>query len=427
MYRKPYNKIRYPFLEASFPENPLPFKKLNRKGVKLNILSNRKGLTNRIRKIQESIIKQETVDKIYKKTILGKQDFVTVDNVETIHNFIKPSYQTSQSKESKERQVSLARLGLTKNKEYIMDKSRKSRFVISKYMFSLEQLKAEFHKKQSQYRKSSHFKSLLEERKKCSIIYGCLGEKQMQKLALQAKQFDGKFDENFIKIVESRLDVALFRICFFPTIFSAKQWINHKHILVNNSIVSLPGYQLKAGDVISISPQKRVLLKKKISSFIAEKIKIRSRHYHLRMDTFYTVIKNYISYQNNTNFITKNIDYTQNIRKLTLCIPYLKKTLYKIFKSVNKNKMYSSLYLLPKIFASFSRKREKLLPFLKVRNLFTSTRPSRQRVAGLRISGMKPLNLEVCYKNMVAIFLYSPQKVALPASLDLHLIAKTFQ
>jgi hypothetical protein len=45
----------------------------------------------------------------------------------------------------------------------------------------------------------------------------------------------------------------------------------------------------------------------------------------------------------------------------------------------------------------------------------------------LRISGMKPLNLEVCYKNMVAIFLYSPQKVALPASLDLHSIAKSFR
>jgi len=69
----------------------------------------------------------------------------------------------------------------------------------------------------------------------------------MQKLFLQAKKFEGKFDENFVKIVESRLDVALFRICFFPTLFKARQWVNHGHILVNNSVITLPGYQLKGG------------------------------------------------------------------------------------------------------------------------------------------------------------------------------------
>lgn len=421
MLKKPLNKIRSPFLEASFPENPLPFKKLNKKGIKLNVLSNRKGLTNRIKKIQKSIIEQETVDKIYKKSALKKQNFVTTDNVKKIHNFIKKDFQKGDKS-----------LGLTKNK----NNKTEPAFAISKYMFSLEQLKAEFYKKQSQYSKSSVFKKLLEERKKLSIIYGCLGEKQIQKLALQAKVFDGKFDENFIKIIESRLDVALFRICFFQSIFSARQWINHKHILVNNSIVTLPGYQLKGGDIISISPEKRYILKRKISSFIAEKIKIRSRHYRLRMDTFYTVIKNLMSYlhtfekkeyflglsmpsSETTQKRSKTVNQP-NTKKVTL---FFKKSFNKIFKGVNKNKILPSLYLLPK----WIQTKQKLLSFLKVRNLFTSARPLRQRVAGLRISGMKPLNLEVCYKNMVAIFLYSPQKVALPASLDLHSIAKTFQ
>ena len=67
MLKKPYNKIRYPFLKASFSENLLPFKKLNRKGVKLNILSNKRGLTNTIRKIQKNIIEQERRDIIDKK------------------------------------------------------------------------------------------------------------------------------------------------------------------------------------------------------------------------------------------------------------------------------------------------------------------------------------------------------------------------
>lgn len=425
MLKKPLNKIRSPFLEASFPENPLPFKKLNKKGIKLNLLSNRKGLTNRIKRIQKSIIEQETVDKIYKKSTLKKQNFVTTDNVKKIHNFIKKDFQILDK-----------RLGLTKNK----NNKTEPAFAISKYMFSLEQLKAEFYKKQSQYSKSSVFKKLLEERKKLSIIYGCLGEKQIQKLALQANNFDGKFDENFIKIIESRLDVALFRICFFQSISSARQWINHKHILVNNSIVTLPGYQLKGGDIISVSPEKRYILKRKISSFIAEKIKIRSRHYRLRMDTFYTVIKNLMSYlhtfEKKEYFLGLSIPSSETIQKRSKTVNqpnnkkvtlFFKKSFNKIFKGVNKNKILPSLYLLPKILYTWIQRKQKLLSFLKVRNIFTSARPLRQRVAGLRISGMKPLNLEVCYKNMVAIFLYSPQKVALPASLDLHSIAKTFQ
>jgi ribosomal protein S4 len=430
MLKKSYNKIRYPFLKASFSENLLPFKKLNRKGVKLNILSNRKGLTNTIRKIQKNIIEQERRDIIYKKSTLKKQNFVTVDNVKKIHDFIKPSLHLFPNFGSRK-----TKLGLAKNNN-INENGLPGRpyFTRPKYMFSLEQLKAEFHKKQSQYRKSSHFKTLLEERKKLSIIYGCLGEKQIKKLALQANKFSGKFDENFIKIIESRLDVVLFRICFFPTIFSARQWINHKHILVNNSIVTSAGYQLKSGDIISVLPEKRFLLKRKISSFIAEKMKIRSIHYRLRMDTFYTVIKNYMPYVN--VFEKKEIqkegytEQTQNQRKITL---FFKESSNKIFKERqgrNRNKILQSIDLLPKILytcANFSERKQKLLSFLKVRNLFTLVRPLRQRVAGLRISGMKPLNLEVCYKNMVAIFLYSPQKVALPASLDLHSIAKSFR
>ena len=429
MLKKAYNKIRYPFLKASFSENLLPFKKLNRKGVKLNVLSNKKGLTNTIRKIQKNIIEQERRDIIYKKSTLKKQNFVTVDNVKKIHDFIKPSLHLSPEKSGKN-----TKLGLAKNNdinENVLPIS--GYFTRPKYMFSLEQLKAEFHKKQSQHRKSSHFKTLLQERKKLSIIYGCLGEKQIKKLALQANKFSGKFDENFTKIIESRLDVVLFRICFFPTIFSARQWIYHKHILVNNSIVTSAGYQLKSGDIISVLPEKRYSLKRKVSSFMAEKMKIRSIHYRLRMDTFFTVIKNYMPYRD--VFEKKEIQkegYTsslQNQRKIYL---FFKESYNKIFKERqgrNRNKILKSIDLLPKILytgANFFERKINFLSFLKVRNLFTLVRPWRQRIAGLRISGMKPLNLEVCYKNMVAIFLYSPQKVALPASLDYHSIAKSF-
>ena len=232
MLKKTLNKVRYPFLQSSFPENPLPFKKLNKRAGRLNAISNRKGLTNRIKRIQKNIIEQQTRTKRKKTTGTHKKNTVeTIQNYKECVSFLKYTKKIEQGKKKSSR--------------------------LSKYMFSLEQLQAEFYKKQSGHSKPSVFKTLLEERKKCSIVYGCLNKNKIQKLFLQAKKVDGKFDENFIKIVESRLDVTLFRICFFPTIFSARQWVNHGHVLVNNSVITLPGYQLKSGDIVTIAPNKR--------------------------------------------------------------------------------------------------------------------------------------------------------------------------
>ena len=555
MPKKPLNKTRYPFLEGSFPENPLPYKRLNRKGIKVSILSNRKGVTSKIRNIKKSIVEQARASKISQKTSFNntssyksltsckeqitceltppitpitntmteksgqvkmKSDvkvgqernpfFYKTSENETVDNFInkgfllKKMYKTYQSFISKaditkgdveDRTTFDADNNKPKTSPEVMLNLYKNRigkpFILAtKYIFSLEQLKAQLNKKQSQYKKSSSFKMGLLERKKCSVIYGFLGEKQIQKLLLQAKHFDGKFDENFIKIVESRLDVALYRICFFPTIFSAKQWINHGHVLVNKKVITLPGYQLKAGDVISISSERKNLLKKKISFYIAKKLKIRESHYFVKVDNFYTVIENLVKYQNknwnvyynhiipslkrvgegdrSTFLSTRLFDEKQkrigeiNIRHFEesrKVVKFFKRSFQSIRQSLQKNKINRSVYLLPKVYpfsflfnsltplakqitkgdvrSGVKIEKNKIYkifsifyPFLKVKNLFTSARPLKQRVNSYKISGMKPMNLEVCYKNMVAIFLYSPQKVALPATIDLQKIGKSF-
>ena len=449
MPKKPLNKIRSPFLGGVFPENPLFYKKLNRKAIKGSILSNRRGLTNRILKIQKNIINIETVSKNTQKT--GFKNLFST-SILSYRSFLSPKYMSMVC--AKKDKIYTKNSIHQKDTPFRIDvpyrKPRKT-----KYIFSLHQLKAEFQRKQSQYRKNSLLQNFLFERKKCSYIYGCLGEKQMQKLINTAKHFDGKFDENFIKIVESRLDVALYRICFFCNIFSAKQWIHHGHILVNKKVINMPGYILKGGDVISISPQKKNLLKKNIYSLIAQKYRIRSFHYFVKINSFYTIVKNLVKYQNNTISlylhnkeyytlssdekqrigIEKKVLYFEEYRKI---VSFFKKSFYTLKKSVYKGKVYNSLYLLPKLYAFFSlfvfpvtknpfciKLFSIFYPFLKVRNLFTLTRPFKQRAKSVKISGMKPLNIEVCYKNMVAIFLYSPQKVALPATIDLHLIGKT--
>lgn len=457
MLRKPLNKIRYPFLRGPFTENPLPFKKLNKKGVELRNLSNKRGLSEKIRKIEKNIIKQEkqfAVRKI-KNTYKTQSTVHDVSLPKQIYNFIKPSF------------LHRFFLKLTKNKTNTVEKN-KARTRKSKYMFSLLQLKTEFSRKQTQHNKSSFFKIVLEERKKCSIAYGCLNKKQMQKIFLQAKRFQGKFDENFVKIIESRLDVTLFRLCFFPTLFSARQWINHGHILVNNNVINLPGYQLKGGDIITVAPDKINVLKRAISLFIAEKIKIRACHYLVKINLFYGIIKSCMPCQKikpllglpprisiGKAFAKKGYAHQKQTKIRKILLSFKKSFQNRVGKNTNKEgyrnktssfnhgafakrnaqgvlkartiQRFPLFFSLVKAFLFFPKKEEQLLPFLKVRNLFTSARPLRQRVAAFKISGMKPLNLEVCYKNMVAIFLYSPQKVALPVSLDLHLIAKSIK
>lgn len=415
MYRKPLNKIRNPFLRGPFTENPCFFKKLNRKGMFLNKLSNKRGLTDKIRKIQKNIIKRESVSLFSERKNRQFKQF-TAEDSNQMQGFIKPSL------------FNRSFYKFTKKKRYTVEKSKVYKY---KYTFSLEQLKGELYRKPSRQNKYSLFKTVLEERKKCSIAYGSLNKKQMQKLFLQAKKFEGKFDENFVKIVESRLDVALFRISFFPTLFKGRQWVNHGHILVNNSVITLPGYQLKGGDIITIAPYKKETLKRQISLFIAEKIKIRPSHYLVKIKTFVGIIKSCILCQKINPLYYKNLLQKKRGQEQTK----IKKTLLSFKKRVmglsifgkNTKKIEYLFYLLPLVFFFFSKKKEQLLPFLKVRNLFTSPRSLTQRVASFQISGMKPLNYEVCYKNMVAIFLYSPQKVALPVSIDLHSIAKSIQ
>lgn len=414
MLRKPLNKIRIRFLKGAFTENPSFFKKLNRKALFLNTLSNKRGLTDKIRKIQKNIIKRENSFNKKKNTFFKQLS-------PQIHNFIN---------------INRFFLKFTKKKKDTVEKSKVYKY---KYMFSLEQLKGEFYRKPSRHNKYSFFKTLLEERKKCSLAYGCLNKKGMQKIFQQAKKFEGKFDENFVKIVESRLDVALFRICFFPTLFSARQWVNHGHILVNNSVIKLPGYMLKGGDIITVAPDKRNALKRKISLFIAEKIKIRNFHYLVKIKTFYGIIKSCIqkdfqkikSLYSVTSFnqkqifeIKRDMEELKRIKKLFFLLSTFKGN--KGFKNI-VGKNTKKIKNLLKIFSFFSKKKEQsfLLPFLKSRNLFTSSRSLTQRTAAFKISGTKPLNLEVCYKNMVAIFLYSPQKVALPVPIDYQYIAKS--
>lgn len=82
--------------------------------------------------------------------------------------------------------------------------------------------------------------------------YGNISEKQFRKTFKEASNLKGDAGENFIGLLERRLDMVIYRLNFVPTVFAARQFVNHKHIKVNGQTVNIPSYRVKDGDVIEI-------------------------------------------------------------------------------------------------------------------------------------------------------------------------------
>nr|YP_009397200.1 ribosomal protein S4 [Thuretia quercifolia]ARW66386.1 ribosomal protein S4 [Thuretia quercifolia] len=102
-----------------------------------------------------------------------------------------------------------------------------------------------------QVRKPSEYSLRLEEKQKLRFNYG-LNEKQLLKNIKLAKKVPGSTGIILLQILEMRLDNTVFRLGICPTIPSARQLVNHGHILVNNNVVSISSYQCRPGDTITI-------------------------------------------------------------------------------------------------------------------------------------------------------------------------------
>lgn len=102
-----------------------------------------------------------------------------------------------------------------------------------------------------QSKKPSEYALRLEEKQKLRFNYG-LGEKQLLRYIKIAKSMQGSTGLILLQLLEMRLDNTIFRLGICPTIPAARQLVNHRHILVNGSIVSICSYQCKPGDVITI-------------------------------------------------------------------------------------------------------------------------------------------------------------------------------
>ena len=105
---------------------------------------------------------------------------------------------------------------------------------------------------QARRRKPSDFGVQLAAKQKLKKYYGDITEKQFLKIYQAASRKKGDTSQILIELLERRLDAVVFRLKFAPTVFSARQLVNHGHVLVNGKVVNKKSYQVNDGDEISL-------------------------------------------------------------------------------------------------------------------------------------------------------------------------------
>src|ERR1700743_22524 len=105
--------------------------------------------------------------------------------------------------------------------------------------------------------KVSDFGLQLRAKQKLKGYYGNLTEKQFSRTYQEAARRKGNSSENLIALLESRLDAVVYRAKSTPTVFPARQFVNHGHVLVNGKRVNIASYRVKPGDVISVRERSR--------------------------------------------------------------------------------------------------------------------------------------------------------------------------
>ena len=106
-------------------------------------------------------------------------------------------------------------------------------------------------------RKVSDFGHQLQAKQKLKGYYGNVTEKQFRKLYEEASRRRGDTAENMIGLLERRLDMVVFRANFVPTIFAARQFINHGHVRVNGRRVNIPSFMVREGDILEVQDKSK--------------------------------------------------------------------------------------------------------------------------------------------------------------------------
>lgn len=106
--------------------------------------------------------------------------------------------------------------------------------------------------------KQSEYSVQLGEKQKAKYTYGIL-ERQFANMFDKASRMKGITGENLLQLCEARLDNTVFRLGIAPTRRAARQFVTHKHITVNGSVVNIPSFSTKVGDVVGVREKSKSL------------------------------------------------------------------------------------------------------------------------------------------------------------------------
>ena len=108
---------------------------------------------------------------------------------------------------------------------------------------------------QRRAKKLSDYGTQLQAKQKLKGYYGNITERQFRKYYTDAVRRPGDTGENMIGLLETRLDTVVYRSKFVPTPFAARQLVSHGHVRVNGRRVTIASYQVKATDMLELSPK----------------------------------------------------------------------------------------------------------------------------------------------------------------------------
>ncbi|SCA55435.1 30S ribosomal protein S4 [Candidatus Terasakiella magnetica] len=106
-------------------------------------------------------------------------------------------------------------------------------------------------------RKVSDFGLQLMGKQKLKGYYANISEKQFRRYYKEAVRRVGDTGENLIGLLETRLDAVVYRMKFVPTMFAARQFVSHGHVLVNGKKVTIASYLVKEGDTVEVRAKSR--------------------------------------------------------------------------------------------------------------------------------------------------------------------------
>jgi len=107
--------------------------------------------------------------------------------------------------------------------------------------------------------KLSDYGVQLRAKQKLRGYYGFIPERQFRGIYQEARRIKGDTGAHMVGLLERRLDAVVYRAKFVPTIFAARQFINHGHIKVNGKRANIGSMRIKVGDVVEVKEKSRQL------------------------------------------------------------------------------------------------------------------------------------------------------------------------